>query len=356
LSFWKGDMRLIIWLFGISMLFPFSKAAATTGKKSWTWLYKKRFSRRQMLDSKRQQVLRFGKYSIPHFSQLIFSWNAFRPRSGHFSFFARVRDARTKKWSNWYKMAEWGASVQRSYAGTPRKRTKYLYVRLETGAYNLADAFSIKIVPSKGASLARIRGFSVCTSNFNKFRPEKFSRELQKLPSVYVKNVPKKSQMVLDHPRCMHMCSPTSWSMLTSFLSGKDVSPLNFAKHVFDDGLDTYGTWHFNVAHAFERCGGRISFSTLRMNSFKTLHRQLMRGIPVLVSVRGFLQGAPKVYDNGHVMMVIGWNSKKGQVVCHDPAFPSNRKVIKRYDIRNFLFAWERSRRLAYLAEPCVNG
>jgi len=346
----RGDMRAFICLFGIFLgSFSFDLVSREI---LWTCLHKKRFTSFERVKNQRNKTLRFEKSSVAPFNQLVFSWNAFRPKSGHFSFFAKIRNLKTKKWGPWRKMLDWGASIQRSYADTSQKGAKYLYVRLETGLQNLADAFSVKIVSSAGANLSKLHGFSVCTADFNCFRPEKVTDQLLNLRSVYVRNVPRKSQMILNHQRSAHMCSPTSWSMLTGFLSKKDVDPLDFAKHAFDVGLNSYGTWQFNVAHAFEQCRGRAFFSVARFHSFKYIHKQLIRGLPVIVSIRGFLRGAPKSYDNGHLMVVVGWDSKRRQVICHDPAFASNRKVARRYDIKNFLSAWERSRRLAYLVEP----
>ena len=152
------------------------------------------------------------------------------------------------------------------------------------------------------------------------------------------------------------MCSTTSCSMLVSFLMNTMVDPLDFAQHSLDSGLNAYGSWPFNVAHAFELCGGKYFFSVARLPSFRELHHHIYRGIPVVVSVRGYLQGAPKVYSNGHLLLVVGWDAKRKQVICHDPAFKKSRKTLKRYDIASFLSAWERSHRLAYIAEPNFIG
>jgi hypothetical protein len=142
--------------------------------------------------------------------------------------------------------------------------------------------------------------------------------------------------------------------MLTGFFSKKHVDPLDFGQKAFDSGLDTYGNWPFNVAHCFELCGGGHFFSVARLPSFRHLYKFLRQKKPVAVSVRGKLKGAPKIYDKGHLLLVVGWDAKKRQVICHDPAMQKNKKVVKKYDIESFLSAWERSRRLAYIAEPII--
>ena len=140
--------------------------------------------------------------------------------------------------------------------------------------------------------------------------------------------------------------------MLTSFLTKKDIDPLAWAEKSFDAGFDTYGSWQFNVAQAADCCGDKVEFCTVRLRSFKQLYNQIARGIPAVVSVRGSLRGAPKKYDNGHVLVVVGWDAKKRHVLCHDPALTSDQETLKRYDIESFIEAWERSRRLTYFANP----
>ena len=87
------------------------------------------------------------------------------------------------------------------------------------------------------------------------------------------------------------------------------------------------------------------------MNGFDQLHKKLMVGVPVVVSVRGKLEGGQKDYNSGHLLVVVGWDAKRKSVICHDPAFYSNKKTLVRYKLKSFLRAWERSHRLAYIAE-----
>ena len=43
--------------------------------------------------------------------------------------------------------------------------------------------------------------------------------------------------------------------------------------------------------------------------------------------------------------------SKSKKVLCHDPAFETNVKVFHKYDLIDFLRAWEKSYHLAYVVE-----
>lgn len=345
--------RVVVILSGMMSV---SAIAGNLKQDSWTWLHQKKLSTKELEEAKTKHDFMFSKQDVQAFTQLMFSWNAFRPSSGHFTFYVQVRDARHKTWGVWHKMAEWGAGVQRSFASTPACNSKYLHVRLEANAGHVSDAFKIRVHASKGASLAQFRALSVSLSNFNNFKESHIDRTISTLPSTYVANVPKQSQFKVPYERNDSICSPTSVCMLIGSLTDKKIEYRDFVRDFvrgsFDAGLNVHGSWPFNMAHAFEQCKGNVHFSVGRLNSFTQLHERLKKGVPVVVSVRGHLNGAPKVYDKGHLLLVIGWDAKKQQVICHDPAFKSNHKVLKRYNVASFLRAWDRSNRLAYLADP----
>ncbi len=336
-------------LLSISALFSCRVRCAS---KEWAWLYQKTLSNQELHNNKNKQELVFSRLDVPLFSQLIFSWNAFRPKKGYFSFMTQARNAHNKQWGKWHTMFDWGSNVQRSYCSHDAGSASHIYVRLEAASGKFIDAFRIKIVAREGAKLSHIRSFSAATSNMYTFKPEVIHNQLLRLPSIHIKGVPQFSQFALDHHHNDRICSPTSCSMLTSFLIKQIVNPIEFAHNAFDNGLNAYGSWPFNMVHAFERCEGRIRFFTARLSSFINLYKQLQRGIPVVVSVRGTIQGAPRPYKNGHLLVVVGWNAKKQRVLCHDPAFESDDKVLTSYPLESFLRAWERSKRLAYIAEP----
>jgi len=247
-------------------------------------------------------------------------------------------------------MIDWGVGIQRSYMKAVQGAPHYLHVRLETGD-KYADAFRIKVMAHDGTTLDLLKSIFVSVSDFTKFAHEN-PGSLTDLKSIVLSNVPKKSQHLLDHERNFVLCSPTSCSILLSYLLGKDVNAVSFAHHCYDSGLNAYGSWPFNMAHAFELGCGAFHFTTLRCNSFANLHQRLQQGIPVVVSVRGSLEGAPKSYDKGHLLVVIGYDAHKQQVICHDPAFKDDESTAVNYSLKHFLGAWERSHRLAYFAEP----
>ncbi len=346
--------RWIMLLIIMSNLTQCTKFNNKSGR--WAWIYRKEFSARQRINNNNKTIALFAKENIPVFSQLMFSWNAIRPIVGYYSFFVSARNAHTKQWGIWHRMIDWGTNVQRSHFGKSDGFTRYVYVRLETENDQVADAFRIKIEACEGANLSYMHSFTVALSHYPSFVAETYGEHLAVLSSVHIDGVSRIAQGALNHEHNHRLCSPTSCTMLVRYLSDQNIDPLNFALNAYDSGLDAYGSWPFNMAHAFERCDGKISFFVARLNSFTDVHRQLMRNIPVVVSVRGFLRGAPKQYNNGHLLVVVGWDAQKRDVICHDPAFNDDNNVTVRYPINSFIAAWERSRRLTYWAEPHVSG
>ncbi len=317
----------------------------------WAHLFHKKITTDEAAYARRHNCFFFTKSDLPMFSQLLLSWNALRPKKGHFSFFVQARNAHTLKWGSWHRMFEWGKDLQRSHVTTSDGFSKYVHVRLETEAFQLADGFRIKVVGAKGTSLSLLKGLAITTVNMNAFKPEYVTRDLSQLSSVSVSNVPKISQISLNHPEHQRICSPVSCTMLSQFLTKNKVDPIHFAQRSFDKGLNSYGSWPFNMAHAFERSKGKAWFYNTRLNSFRDIHKQLKRGIPAIVSVRGTLAGAPRPYPHGHLLTVVGYDADAKEVICHDSAKEGHENVEQRYSLADFLRSWEASRRLTYWVE-----
>jgi hypothetical protein len=322
---------------------------SNTSSPEWTWSYRKIISHTSR--SAHQNEVSFTQTEIPHFLQLIFSWNAKRPHKGYFQFWIKVRDAKTKEWSEAFKMSEWGVDRQNSFHTKGADGLEFVYVRLETKSKGSSDGFSLRAVAHEGARLSDLKALMVNTSDSLKFHSEIGSHALASVVSAHVKNVPSVSQFELDHPRKDGLCSPTSCSMLMSYFLKKVVDPLDFAEQSYDRGLEKYGSWPFNMAHAFECGKGAWWFAVVRLNSFAHLCKYLHAGVPVAVSVRGPLAGAHGQYAQGHLLVVTGYDAPSQEVICNDPAAKTKQAVVTRYKLPDFLAAWERSQRLAYVAE-----
>lgn len=327
----------------VTLLYPLC------AQEPWTWLFTKEFTKKEV--SLDKELLLYSKHGLPSFTQLIFSWNALKPKKGFFSFFVQVNDAKTNNWQEWHHMADWGNDIQKSYYSQGKDGTTYHYVRLEIPADKYATAYRIKIVAQDHASLSLLRSININIANLQKFKTEKMHTAIAQLPSIFLRHIPLQSQMILDHPKANCLCSPTSCSMVVAYLNRQFINPIQFANNVFDNGLGIYGSWPFNTAQAFLQTQGKFLFAVARLNSFIDLYKQLQKKLPVIVSVRGQLQGAPKDYSNGHLLVVVGWDQQKRKVLCHDPAFDTNDKVLVGYDFDAFAAAWGKSCHLAYIVQ-----
>jgi len=290
-----------------------------------------------------------------HFTELILSWNAMRPESGKMTFWVNVKHS---SWAGWQRLAEWGASSQRTFVNKLNRYVHTTHSKVELKKGQLGTAFKVKVVFQKGANPKNLKALFACLSNVKKFKGDSY---VSNLPSVIVSGVPRQSQMVLNHPRYRDLCSPTSTGIIVNYFNKKlygdcshDLNSymVDFADKVYDNGyLNIYGNWPLNVAAAHDATYGNVFFRVERLNFFDDLYKYLSKKIPVAVSVRK-LRGGATSYTNGHLLVVVGWNKEKQCVLCIDPAFPRNSTTPKAYRLRSFLRAWGRSLHLSYVPIP----
>lgn len=282
------------------------------------------------------------KESLAPFNELIFSWNADRPKEGKYHFFV---SAKTKNWSPWLLYATWGEGGQKSFSNTAENAPIRVYQdALEILDENLATGFQIKIVTEGNASLDQIHHLHVYT---NSEEPEEGTSSFDEFIHL---PVPGLSQMVLSHPRHKDLCSPTSTTAVTRYLSQKDaLDPIEFALESWDGGFDIFGNWIFNVATSATKLGKNWSAWVERLSGFSGIYERLKQGTPVVVSVRSPLPGSAMTYSKGHLIAVIGYDPSEKKVICMDPAFPSNEETFVRYDLSDFIQAWSRRGKIAYV-------
>jgi hypothetical protein len=155
-------------------------------------------------------------------------------------------------------------------------------------------------------------------------------------------------------------CSPTSTSMLLAYWA--DVlgdaalreTPPEAASMCLDHVYEGTGNWTFNVAHAAARGAGTMHGAVTRLSSFAQLEPLIRAQIPVAISVRygkGELAHSPVASTAGHLIVVRGF-SPTGDVVCNDPAFPSDATVEVTYDRAQLTAAWQGSLGTTYLVWP----
>lgn len=292
--------------------------------------------------STRKTELLWEQLTPSSFSELIVSWNALRPKQGSYRFWISVK--REASWSEWLPYAEWKKKGQRTFsAENGMAKSDQDVILLKEGTQ--ANGFRIKVSCEGGATLSTFDALHACASH-----PPSFI--IHPVPSLKAVRLPlrtHRSQMQLDHPRHRDLCSPTSVSMAIDHLLQKEkTNPIEFADAIRDEQFDIYGNWILNIAESYVRLKRRLSCCILRLNDFSALHRLLLQGLPVVVSIKGPLSGAPLPYQNGHLILVYGYNPDQKRVLCADPAFPSHAETLTSYCLDNFLTAWGRRYNLSY--------
>ena len=274
------------------------------------------------------------------FDELILSWNCPRPAQGALLFSISVL---TQEWSPFFSYALWGWSTQKSFSFENTEVFAYQdIVRIKSGR---ATGFKIKIEALEGAKLTEI-GLHVCCSLLAGFKRDS-------VRGIYFSTstlpIPCQSQMALSHPRNQSMCSPTSTAAVVTFLTRRSISPLGFAHAVYDHGFDIYGNWALNVAQAASHLGTAWQCWVERLSGFDGLLAKLKQGLPLVVSVKGDLPGAPVPYQAGHLIAIRGYDLGREKVLCMDPAYPKDEETYVEYDLADFLPAWEARQYLAYV-------
>ena len=263
------------------------------------------------------------------FDELILSWNADRPSAGNYQIYVSVK---TDDWSPWQLYASWGADGQSSCLSS--------IDTLDLPNGQKATGFQVKTVPAEG-----IRSIHVYTNG------AKTKEAQQNIPYTTPVSlaVPGLSQMALDHTRADSLCSPTSTTAVTRYLSNRPINAIDFAQKVWDSGCDIFGNWPFNVAQAAAELGPAWECWVERLDGFDEIYRRLHQGTPVVVSIRGPLPGSAQPYAQGHLIAVVGYDPEQNRVLCMDPAFPSDEETRVSYDLLDFLQAWNRRGRVAYI-------
>ena len=284
------------------------------------------------------------RHSTPTpFNELIVSWNSERPAQGHFAIELSVHS--NDAWSPWLRTAEWGASSQRGFVAS----AEFVSVNQDTIALTqgrYGSAFAVRVLAKEGASLHALRALHVCASSL----PHVASWTPIDTLGSGVLPVCGLSQMALADPRKARVCSPTSLTAVLRFLcSALAVDPIQFAESAWDADSDIFGNWSLNVAAAAALLGAKWACWAERLSGFGAALQHLQAGTPVVISVRGPLVVSAELYQSGHLLVVKGFDAPRREVLCMDPAFPSDAATDVRYPLEALLAAWERRGRLAYV-------
>ncbi|MCF7800093.1 C39 family peptidase [Candidatus Babeliales bacterium] len=347
----KIKKNLVFFIFFLKIFFPEILNSKQIQNNSFSKTYSN-FINSNNFDSKNVYVWQKNN-SVP-FDELIFSWNALRPKRGKLFFYVSVKHS---FWSEWHRIAEWGSSGQQTFVNSRNYFVHTKHVKIEMQHGKKASGFRIKVVAQDGADIKNLKSLFACVCNMAKLN--KLDADKVDLPTIRPIKVPKYSQMVLDHPRYKDLCSPTSMSLIVNYFlkntNNLDSYIADFAQKVHDDSyLDIYGNWPLNVAQAYDACHEKCFFRVERLNSFYDLYNYLNKGIPVAVSVRGYIH--KRVYKNGHFIVVVGWDNKRKSILCIDPSYSNNNETTRAYNIKSFLEAWGNkvSPHLSYVPIPKI--
>jgi hypothetical protein len=311
-------------------------------EKPWTWRYLQTFE-----TTHKNSCLTFQKKQIPAFDQLILSWNGIKPEVGHYRVSVAVQTA-SGGWSPWYHYADWGKKKQQTFMQKSNHGINHLYVRLEIPQQKKARGFRVKIEAYNKAPHVNITSIQVTTCVKEALVTESQAPYLKNLKPIRPLRVPPRSQMIETFDDHRRICSPTSLSMVVSYWTKENICPPEFAYFVYDKGLETYGSWPFNVAHVFSHTNGEMQCHVTRGNSFMDIYDELQAGRPVCVSIRGPLKGQAEAYQYGHLIVITGVHPQKNVICVNDPAFKTDKEVPHIYPLDEFLIAWERQMRLCY--------
>ncbi len=279
------------------------------------------------------------------FDELLITWNAKRPEEGEFSIFVSVLD---DDWSDWMHYADWGAKSQRGDLFELESGKARVYQdAVETLNGKKNQGFKIKVVANQGASISSMHSLHVHSCCINDIALRPFDQDVD---SVEI-DVPRISQMALPTPHTHRLCSPTSTSSVINFLNGDSlVAPVGFAEQCFDERFDIFGNWVLNVAEAYNQLrDSKYMCWVARLTGFGEILGQLKRGFPVVVSIKGSLEGAAMPYKSGHLIIISGYDANLREVICMDPAFPTDNETAVRYQLDDLLEAWARRKNVAYI-------
>lgn len=282
--------------------------------------------------------------NLAPFHELMFSWNAQRPTQGQYLFYVRVF---TDAWSPWMIYGSWGSEGQLSFSDKAEGFPARVYQdAVETLDGVKATGVQIHVIAEGGAPLDKIYGIHLYT-NGDRDAPNSLISLNGSRVEIPVLGI---SQMQLEHPRYDSLCSPTSTTAVVRYLlQDHTIDPVRFAQNSWDRGFDIFGNWVLNIAEASNLLGEHWDCWVERLEGFHAIVERLHQNTPVIVSVRGPLPGSAQPYAKGHLLVVTGFDPAKNQVLCMDPAFPTDGETHVSYDLDDFVASWNRRGKVAYL-------
>lgn len=297
-----------------------------------------------------------------HYREAIASWNALTPGGSwlEVQFRARYRS----RWSKWYVLGIWASddsTIRRHSVKHQGDADGFVAVDtfVSTNQEETTDAFQLRLrlFSADGSAIPVVQNISVAYSTA-KPASVPVSRGDQSRWNTFL-NVLQCSQMVYPNGGNV-WCSPTSLAMVLSYWDGyigpREPRVRSFVDGVFDWIFGGHGNWPFNTALA-----GALGYEgyVARLTSLEAVEEFVAAGLPVITSIawdKGELSGADVEGSDGHLMVVVGFDSA-GNPIVNDSAAPTDEGVQRTYLRTEFEPLWLRaSGGTVYLIYPPGTG
>jgi hypothetical protein len=266
------------------------------------------------------------------FDELLLTWHAERPLMGSYTFFVKVKQEGV--WSPWLFYAEWSSIGQIMFKHIPENSFAFAYEGRIQSKKGKCEDFAIQIEASGGAQLQNVTSVSAVPLN----RQIK-QAEAGFLPSAFLENFPRQSQITLRHLRYTDLSLPVCVSLVVNYLGESKIDPKEFAELVIDNDSAFYENWSFNAAQGSTYLKGK-QFTVCYLSSFDELHVFLKRKRPVIVPIIGWIPGGLRPYRTEHALCIIGYDETLARISCIDPAFPNDKSTLVSYALSDFLPIW----------------
>ena len=296
------------------------------------------------------------------FSEAVPSWNATTPAGTWIE--AQIRARVGTRWTRWYNMGVWTSaqgSVKRHSVSGQADSDAYVDVdtlkigRRVTPRTATAYQLKLRLFSASRASQPSVENAAVVVSG------------TPTTPGGLQPGNPANWDTLLRVPECSQMvypdggevwCSPTSVAMVLNYWQGQSgacaAGVRAAVSGVYDRIYDGHGNWPFNAAYAYAAGRGLEAYVT-RFTSLAQAEEWVAAGVPVIMSIswrRGELAGAPVPVSNGHLVVLVGFDTR-GNPIINDPAAASNADVRRTYRRGQLEPAWLRgSGGTVYLIYP----
>lgn len=283
------------------------------------------------------------------FDELIVSWNAKRPEKGQYALFVSVK---LQEWSEELLYAIWGQGGQCTFTSTAQShlvRTNEDMVQLLSGAK--ATGFRVRVVARNGATLDGLFSLHASLSDLAALKERRSNLLDWKAQESVLLPLAGRSSAAIDHPRYNELSLPVALSSVISYLCKKQIAITAFADKVLDAGFDRYAKGILNVAHSYELLEKQAHVYMARLDSFLPIYERLQAKMPTVIAVRGQFRDVASGRRGSHFLAVIGYDAQKDQILCMDPAGPSDARSIVAFDREELLYRWTQRGSLAIIID-----